>query len=75
MNLTTLALVTFSTALIHELLSLIGLDINSKQFLVSLAGRFLLDSFKHYILHTYSSRQFYCNIYSLKLQLHIIRKK
>jgi len=52
MNLTTLALVTFSTALIHELLSLIGLDINSKQFLVSLAGRFLLDSFKHYILHT-----------------------
>lgn len=52
MNLTTLALVIFSTLLIRELLSLIGHDINSKQFSLSRAGEFLLDSIKHCILHT-----------------------
>lgn len=55
MSLSILTIFISSNLLIQEIL--IVLDINTQQILNGWAGKFLLESLKHCILHTYSSRQ------------------
>ncbi|OUL07537.1 hypothetical protein B0533_13555 [Sedimentibacter sp. SX930] len=59
MDLSILTIYILSNVLIQGTLMI--LEINLKQFLDSWADKFLLDSLKHCILRTYSSRHHYSN--------------